>query len=156
MLKNNHCYTFLGERKLKKSEKIFDVLGSLDELNTILGIVKVFSADDSLKKIISSIQEDILLAGTQMASFKDFKNFGKKVSGLEKKIEKNADPNLKKFVKPGKNKTEVFLHLARVFCRQTERKVVDLEEKKFQLLVDYLNRLSLLLFWLAVKEGKQK
>ncbi|MGB9911640.1 MAG: ATP:cob(I)alamin adenosyltransferase [Microgenomates group bacterium] len=152
MLKDNHCYTYLKEKKLKKSERIFWLLGSLDELNAVLGIARVFVTSSHLKKKITLIQEEILTAGSQIVLDKDFTNFKEKTERLEKEIEQIKKPKLKKFIKPGKKKSEVFLHFARVICRRVEREFVKEENKKWQNLIDYLNRLSLLLFWWAVKE----
>lgn len=154
MLKTDHCYTLLQGKKLKKSERVFSLLGSLDELNTALGIARVFVANQKIKSQLSLIQEEILAAGSQIALKKGFVNFLKKTQRLEKEIEKVHQPNLKKFVKPGKKKGEVFLHLSRVVCRRVEREFVAEENKNYQFLIDYLNRLSLLLFWWAVKESK--
>lgn len=152
MLKDNHCYTYLKEKKLKKSERIFWLLGSLDELNAVLGIARAFIPSLLIKRKIALIQEEILTAGSQIVLDKDFSNFQKKTERLEKEIEEIKKPQLKKFVKPGRKKSEAFLHFARVICRRVEREFVKEENKKWQDFIDYLNRLSLLLFWWAVKE----
>ena len=151
MLKD-HSYTCFQGGKIKKSEKIFELLGELDKLNTSLGMARAFSRKKSLKRRLFFLQEEILEAGSLIALNKDLKEFRKKATLLEKEIEKIKDPKLKEFVKPGKTKSEVFLHFARVVCREAERKAVALEKKNYLPLVEFLNRLSLFLFWLGVKE----
>ncbi|MGB9707054.1 MAG: ATP:cob(I)alamin adenosyltransferase, partial [Microgenomates group bacterium] len=106
----------------------------------------------SLKKRLFLLQEEILRAGSLLAFDKELKEFRAKAKLLEKETEVLKDPNLKKFVKPGETKGAAFLHFARVVCRQVEREVVALEEKKYLPLIEFLNRLSLFLFWLGVKE----
>jgi len=151
MLKD-HSYTCFQGVKVKKSEKIFDLLGELDKLNTVLGIARAFSRKKTLKNKLFLLQQEILQAGSLINLNKDLGEFREKAILLEKEIEKIKDPSLKEFVKPGRNKTEAFLHFARVVCREAERKAVALKRKQYLPLIEYLNRLSLLLFWLGVKE----
>jgi len=153
MLKN-HSYTCFQGVKIKKSEKIFSLLGKLDELNTVLGIAKAFSQKKTLKQQLFLLQQEILRAGSLITLNKDLKEFRKKAILLGKKTEKIKDSNLKEFVKPGKTRSGAFLHFARVVCRQVEREVVALGERKYLPLIEFLNRLSSFLFWLGVKEEK--
>jgi cob(I)alamin adenosyltransferase len=153
MLKN-HSYTCFQGVKIKKSEKIFDILGELDKLNTVLGLARAFSRKKTLKRRLFLLQQEILQAGALINLDKDLKEFRKKAILLKKEAEKIKDPNLKEFVKPGETKIGAFLHFARVICRQLEREVVALGKRKYLPLVEFLNHLSLFLFWLGVKEEK--
>jgi cob(I)alamin adenosyltransferase len=153
MLKD-HSYTCFQGLKVKKSEKIFDLLGELDKLNTVLGIARAFSRKKTLKRQLFLLQQEILRAGSLINLNKDLGEFRKKAILLEKKIEKIKNPNLKEFVKPGETKTGAFFHFARVICRQVEREVVACGKKKYIPLVEFLNRLSSFLFWSGVKEEK--
>ena len=153
MLKD-HSYTCFQGVKVKKSEKIFDLLGELDKLNTVLGIARAFSRKKTLKRQLFLLQQEILRAGSLINLNKDLGEFRKKAILLEKKIEKIKDPSLKEFVKPGETKTGAFFHFARVICRQVEREVVACQKRKYLPLVEFLNRLSSFLFWLGVKEEK--
>jgi len=153
MLKD-HSYTRLRGVKIKKSEKIFDLLGELDKLNTVLGIVRAFSRKKTLKRQLFILQGEVLRAGSLITLNKDLEEFKRKAIWLEKKTEKIKDASLKEFVKPGKTKSEAFLHFARVICRQIERELISCEKKKYLPLVEFLNCLSSFLFWLGVKEKK--
>jgi cob(I)alamin adenosyltransferase len=154
MLKD-HSYTCFQGIKIKKSEKIFDLLGELDKLNTVLGIARAFSQKKTLKRQLFLLQQEILRAGSLInLNNKDLGEFRKKAILLEKEVEKIKNPNLKEFVKPGETKTGAFFHFARVICRQVEREVVACQKKEYLPLVEFLNRLSSFLFWLGVKEEK--
>jgi len=153
MLKD-HSYTCFRGTKIKKSEKIFDLLGELDKLNAVLGIARSFARKKTLKRELFFLQQEVLRAGSLIALNKDLEVFRKKASLLEKKAKRIENCDLKEFVKPGKTRIGAFLHFARVVCRQLEREVVAINEKKYFPLVEFLNRLSLFLFWLGVKEEK--
>jgi cob(I)alamin adenosyltransferase len=146
-------FTFLGGKKQKKSQLIFEVLGDLDELTTSLGLVKTFSSSKKLQNQIILLQEDLLEVGSFLATAKKV-NFIKKIKSLEKEIENIKDSSLKKFSQPGINKISTFLHLARAISRRLERKVVALKKPQSLSLMAYCNRLSSYLFWLAKKEEK--
>ena len=146
-------FTFLGGKKQKKSQLVFEVLGDLDELNSIFGLVKVFSSSKKLQNKIILLQEDLLLIGSFLAVAKKV-DFQKKINFLDKEIELIKDSSLKKFSQPGVNKISSFLHLARAICRRLERKIVALKKPKNSGLMAYYNCLSSYLFWLAKKEEK--
>ncbi len=78
-----------------------------------------------------------------------------KIKDLEKRISEVKDLEIKHFCRPGVNQISAFLHLARAITRRAERKVVGLKNDSYQPLVNYLNRLSSLLFWLAVRKEKK-
>jgi len=155
MLKKDPSYTFLGGEKRKKSEKIFDILGEVDKLNTALGLTRAFSSTSSVKEIIYYLQEEILLLGSLIALGKNFSVFNKKTKAIEEEIEKIKKPSLKKFIKPGETISGSFFHFSRVICRQLERKIIETGEKKYLPIISFLNRLSLFLFWMGVNEDFQ-
>jgi cob(I)alamin adenosyltransferase len=153
MLKDQSV-TCLGSRKIKKSAPILGVLGDLDELTSLLGLVRAFTRKRSLQKQIISLQEDLILIGGWLSGQKKTISFKEKTLQLEAAIKKSINPSLKKFSRPGVNQTSAFLHLSRATARKLERKVVGLRLSRYQPLANYLNRFSALLFWLAVKEEK--
>ena len=146
-------FTFLGSKKQKKSQLIFEVLGDLDELNVVLGLVKTFSSSKKLQNKILLLQENLLEMGSFLATAKKV-DFQVKTDFLEKEVKLMKDIFLKRFSQPGVNKTSTFLHLARVICRRLERKIVALKKPQSLSLMVYCNRLSSYLFWLAKKEEK--
>ncbi|MCX6725979.1 MAG: ATP:cob(I)alamin adenosyltransferase [Candidatus Shapirobacteria bacterium] len=145
-------FTYLHGKKQKKSQLIFEVLGDLDELNVILGLVKAFSSNKINHKI-SKLQADLTEIGSFLADLKKV-DFQEKIDFLKKENERLINPSLKKFSQPGINQSSSFLHLARVVCRRLERKLIALKKPKNLLMLAYFNRLSSYLFWLAKKEEK--
>lgn len=128
-------------------------MGDLDELTVALGLVRAFSPQRQLKKISLGLQEDLINLGGVLVGLKKV-NFQRKTTVLEKEIARLSRTPRKEFVRPGANKTSAFLHLGRAIARRLERRVVGLKDEKLKAEIAWLNRLSLFLFWLAVKEEK--
>jgi cob(I)alamin adenosyltransferase len=144
--------------RLSKDDLRLEVIGTIDELVSCLGIVKTLidrENEDRDRVIIEQIQKDLFAINSIVAGVK--LNFSKsKVNFLEKEINKLEKelPPLTKFVIPGKNMAESFLHLSRSICRRGERRLVELSRKQKvnpNVLI-YLNRLSDLFFMLARAE----
>jgi cob(I)alamin adenosyltransferase len=144
--------TCLAGKRIPKSARILDILGDLDELNCFLGLVRAFSRKKKLDRELVYLQEDLVRIGGWLSGAKSKFPFQKKTTALENRIKDLEDRNLKKFSRPGANQVSVALHLARVAARRLERRVVRV--RKNQSLVSYLNRLSTLIFWLAVEEER--
>ena len=129
--------TFLfNGKKVSKDSPIINALGSLDEVNSWLGIVGGFTEVQKDLMTITSI-----LAGAKL-------NFPlSKTKDLERKIDKLEKllPKLKGFVIPQGKSAK--LHFARALVRRAERSVVELRIKNYELsILPYLNRLSDYLF----------
>ena len=148
---------FSGER-VGKSEKVFDILGSLDELNSNLG----FSSGIKYKrvrKILVTVQNDLFYIGSLICNTKaktaQFKEFDKKTIYLEKCIDEvdSKLPKLVNFILPSGTDDAVKAHISRAVCRRAERLLVGYiksdKSKKFESVARYLNRLSDLLFVLS-------
>jgi len=145
-----------GGRRVRKSHRRVEGLGSLDELNAWLGLARAFNKEPRLEKSLSSVQQQLhrLSAVVGGAS-------GRRGLGITKKdtawLEKECDffseklPPLRKFVLPGGGKGGACLHVARAVCRRAERSLCRLAEKEpvSREMLSYLNRLSDLLFLLA-------
>ncbi len=155
--------TRLGTNEVvSKSSLEIHVLGDLDELSSVLGIVKVSCQTEELRSNIENIQNDIFNIGGEVA----LRNSGNKllqkdrVDILEKEIENisNKLPPLKEFLLPGENGLSSKIHHARSVCRRAERSLVALTEKNSyrHIWIQYLNRLSDYLFVLARQSGKSE
>lgn len=153
MLKKDHRFTCLGGVKRRKSEAIFDFLGDLDEFNAALGLIRAFG-QKSLAKRVLAFQEDLVKIGGAVGAQGGQDFLAPATARLETEIARREDKTVKEFSRPGASKTSAFLHLARALARRAERSAVGLKKIKHQQIVAYLNRLSLLLFWLAKKEEK--
>ena len=150
-------------QKLSKSSAIAEALGSLDEINSFLGLVKIESKDVKwkvpgtsvkLENFINSIQGTLFIIQAEVAGFPKPLN-ADKVLEIEKvidEIEKELPP-IKTFFISGGTKLGALFDVIRTIARRAERRVVEVsEEGKTKISKEtlaYLNRLSSLLYALA-------
>ncbi len=146
-----------GERVLKNDIRI-EALGTLDELNSAIGVALAFLSDKKhlpLKKRLVNIQKDLIKISSVLAfpAFQKVEELDKQVSEFEKLIDALSGqmPPLKNFILPGGTKAAAFLHLSRAIARRAERRAVTLFDKEGidDDIIIYLNRLSDLLFTIA-------
>jgi cob(I)alamin adenosyltransferase len=149
-----------GVRASKDSPRII-AYGSLDELNSLLGVVCSCQLPESVQKIIIHIQDDLFTIGAMLASDIGIPNSEQRVGAITdadvKTLENEIDtcemhlPPLKQFILPGGSPAGAFLHLARTVSRRAERHCVALAriENVPPSILHYMNRLSDLLFVLA-------
>ena len=163
--KGDQGYTYLSSGdKLSKDDLRLEVMGTMDELSSFLGMAKSLVKDKKDRNILEKIQRDLFILGTQISvlNFKKLKrgvtskNIGyleNEISRLEKRFVFNN------FVLAGDNLVSSTLHIARTVARRLERRMVTLRNKeKFRnknILV-YLNRLSDLMFLLACRYSSEK
>ncbi len=151
----------LTVKNLKKSQPVFEVLGTIDELNACLG----FLSNSGFSSTIKEIQRDLLLMGAFIAGKKFLVSSAKiwesKILGLEKLIDKfDADNEpLKNFILPGGSPESSYFHLSRAVCRRLERCLVrgvvkGKSQKHYLAFIKYANRLADLLFVLARTANK--
>lgn len=149
----------LGGKRILKDSLRLEAYGSVDELNSVLGICRSLNTIREVDSILDELQRDLFTLGADLAA-PDRRGKGSPpritpadVERLERHIDaiEPALKPLKNFILPGGSRTAAFLHLARTVCRRTERTAVRLmrEEKLGKVPVIYLNRLSDLLFMLA-------
>ena len=153
---------YRGKRVAKDHLRI-EICGNLDELNSYLGLSKSLTKAKKIKKIITSVQKDLFIIGSEITTEIKFINKlnqridNKFVKGLEKIVGQLEDKSpLTKFCfqLPGKDVASSSLDIARTAARRLERRVVSLNKKKQlknNFILIYLNRLSDLLFLLAHK-----
>jgi len=147
-----------GGRRLPKSHLRIEAYGTVDELNSYLGLVRDCTEDDELRLLLKDIQERLFSLGACLATdpAKNTTPSGLHLFDVEI-LEKQIDameaglPPLKNFILPGGHTTVSFCHIARCVCRRAERLVValNLTEPVDPILIKYLNRLSDYLFVLA-------
>lgn len=150
--------SLIGRKKYNKDAEIFEVLGTIDELNALLGLFHSYE-DNVVVKQIQDIQANLFELGALIAnihtSFEDYRALGDKATELELLIDKLDDnlPELTNFILPGGCVAAVNFHLARAVCRRSERNLIFLSKKPAYkdviAVVPYINRLSDLLFVLA-------
>ena len=157
-----------GGSIVSKNHLRIESYGTIDELNSYIGLIKDQAIDDESKNILYKIQNDLFTLGAMLATppEKETLNNGKErlnipkitsasVSYLENKIDEiNANlPQMTHFILPGGHTTVSYCHIARCVCRRSERLSVSLHEEEGinPIILTYLNRLSDFLFMLARK-----
>jgi cob(I)alamin adenosyltransferase len=150
---------FGGARVSKASLRV-EVYGELDELNSVIGLVRTERFDDAVDALLARVQSRLFDLGAELATAPDTKvPLGIPLVGddevevLERAIDQAETelPPLKTFVLPGGTRAAGYLHLARTVCRRAERKLVLLatNDPVREVCIHYVNRLSDALFVLA-------
>jgi cob(I)alamin adenosyltransferase len=150
--------SLFGGQRVPKDALRIEAYGTVDELNSVLGIVAADNTDKRVTEILAEIQNQLFDVGADLATprpgGKGIKRFEVKDSAwLEKTIdslEGHLKP-LRSFILPGGNPLAARIHFARTVCRRAERVVVRLSRNEDigDGIMVYLNRLSDLLFVLA-------
>ena len=143
-----------GGRRRPKSDAIFDALGSLDELNAVLGLLRAHPDAQADSAPIESLQRLLLRLGADLATGSS--SLGPDdVAALERDLARRdaGRPPPDGFVLPGDDERSARAHWARTVCRRAERDLVRAREadpgRVSPLALAFLNRLSSLLFAIA-------
>ncbi|MBI1374224.1 MAG: cob(I)yrinic acid a,c-diamide adenosyltransferase [Phycisphaera sp.] len=150
---------FGGQRVSKDALRV-EAYGTVDELNSTLGLAAAACASDELSAIIDAIQPRLFDLGADLCTPADSPHADKiariaerHVDELERMIDATCAPlpPMKQFVLPGGCELSARLHVARCVCRRAERIIVSLDhaEPVGPNVVAYVNRLSDLLFAMA-------
>ncbi len=157
--------SLFGGRRLPKSHRRIDAYGTVDELNSYLGLLRDYMEQEELRELIKAIQDRLFTIGSNLASDPDKDMIVPDVKDadielLEKEIDRMNEelPELKHFILPGGHPMVSTCHIARCVCRRAERLVVALQQESRveEVLIRYLNRLSDYLFVLARYLGKSQ
>ena len=153
--------SLFGGKRVRKDNPRISAYGTVDELNAVLGIAVTEINDVELSSVLQSLQNELFVLGSDLATPADKGNKGFVIPRIVKENCEHLEilidkydaklPELKNFILPGGSKGAANLHLARTVCRRAEREVVSLsknEEINSEVEI-YLNRLSDLLFVLA-------
>lgn len=149
---------FAGGR-ISKGHARLHAYGTIDELNTILGLVIAAGVDDDVRVVVERVQAELFSVGSDLATPLDAKSnwvirtSEELILRLEQEIDTWQEelPPLKLFILPGGCMAGAFLHQARTVCRRAERWLVTLQEAE-PINADtlrYINRLSDWLFVVA-------
>lgn len=157
--------SLFGGQRVSKSAKRIRAYGTVDELNSFVGLAASYELSDTGTAHLRKLQEQLFVLGADLAtpppSETRIDRIGEEeVSFLEEAIdemEKELKP-LKNFILPGGSQAGATLHIARTICRRAERAVVACRQSDeiSDFSVKFLNRLSDFLFVLARFENKQK
>ncbi len=146
--------SLFGGKRVLKCEELVDAYGSIDELNSWVGLISSQFTVHSSQKFLKSIQSDLFTIGSTLAGWNgDLTILDLRVKEMQKQINEMEEklPALKNFILPGGSADGARIHLARSICRRVERQVVALSQKQKvdPRIIKYLNRLSDLFFMLA-------
>ena len=163
----NRIYTRTGDdgttalgtgARRKKYDLRVEAYGTVDEVNAVIGLVRLHIAGDPLDAALARIQNDLFDVEADLCLAEKGPGGARltvtdaQVAWLEAEIDKlNAELEpLKSFILPGGNAASVYLHLARTVCRRAERIMVELKDKAGESVsapsLKYVNRLSDYLF----------
>lgn len=168
----------VGGKRVPKDSLRIEAYGAIDELNSIVGLARVFNeesldageAHQFLDEVLCQIQDQLFDIGSELATPAEFFQQGMyrvsegEIDRLEKlmdKCQEDLEP-LKSFVLPGGGRVGAYLHQSRTVCRRAERDILRLsrEEEVNPDVLKYINRLSDLFFvlsrWIAKQTGEQE
>ena len=166
----------VGGRRVPKDSPRIEAYGTVDELNSIVGLARVFNAESLdagdahqfLDQVLCQIQDELFDLGGELATppeaFQEgrYRVGAEQVERLEKWIDQcqqDLEP-LKSFILPGGGRIAAYLHQCRTVCRRAEREILQLSrsEEINRHVLEYFNRLSDLFFvlsrWIAKQTGE--
>lgn len=150
--------SLIGGVRVSKTDTRIEAYGTVDELNSVIGVIRDTAKDKSAEENLLEIQNTLFIIGSELASapgskmnLPEIKNSDIEI--LEKQMDKMNEelPDLRNFILPGGDLAASHCHVARCVCRRAERRTValasmaEVDEK----IISYLNRLSDYLFTLA-------
>ena len=151
--------SLIGGTRLSKAHIRIEAYGTVDELNSWIGLLRDQPVNEKRRDLLKEIQDRLFTIGSHLASEPEqTKKILPDLSEEDiKLLETSMDeidgivPQLKAFVLPGGHQSVSFGHIARTVCRRAERGVIHLQtqEKVEDIVVKYLNRLSDYLFMLC-------
>ena len=168
----------VGGKRVPKDSLRIEAYGTIDELNSIVGIARVFNEESLdageahrfLDETLCQLQDELFDLGSELATPPEFfqqgmyRVGGGEIARLEKlmdKCQKDLEP-LTSFILPGGGRVGAYLHQCRTVCRRAEREILRLsrEEEINPEVIRYVNRLSDLFFvlsrWIAKQTGEQE
>ncbi len=157
--KGDKGVSYVGKIKIKKTCLEIEALGYLDELNSLIGLVKSGKIKPEFRTILHNVQEALFIIQANVAAVmldSKFKvpsfelNKVKKIEKIINKYEKILKP-AKKFVISGSTPLSAWLDYLRAYSRKAERNVLKIPKvtKLNPEILRYLNRLSTLFFAMA-------
>lgn len=154
--------SLVGGTRISKGNLKIESYGTVDELNSWIGVLRDLPENESRKDIFKEIQDRLFTIGADLASESEIVKqkkvpdlFDTDVELLEKAMDEMNEeiPPLRAFVLPGGNIAVSYAHVARTVCRRAERHIIRLTEVEEvnELVIRYLNRLSDYLFVVSRK-----
>ena len=146
----------IGGTRVSKASIRIDAYGTVDELNSYVGLLRDLAPNEVYKDELIDVQDRLFTLGSWLAADPEKSKMtlpeieAGDITRLENSIDKMEESlaPMTAFILPGGHQTVSFCHIARCVCRRAERLVVALNEQVEQnpLIITYLNRLSDYLF----------
>ncbi len=157
--------SLIGGTRVPKFHPRIDAYGTIDELNSFIGLIRDQEIDQHYRDMLVEIQDRLFTMESQIAKDPEAKTTVRlpelseeDITLLEKEIDQmnEALPELRSFLLPGGHPVVSICHVARCVCRRAERITIRLSQAQpvESINIKYLNRLSDYLFVLARKLGK--
>lgn len=151
--------SLIGGTRVKKSHVRIESYGTVDELNSCIGVIRDTGDSDRVNQFLVEIQNRLFTIGSELATDPEARNVKTPIlvledtEALENEIDRMEEelPPLKNFILPGGDLAASYCHIARTVCRRAERKAIELNELSpvEDKILGYLNRLSDYLFVLS-------
>lgn len=152
----------IGGSRVRKYDDRLEAYGTIDELNSYIGLILTTRIDERATKMLTEIQSKLFVIGSILATDEQSAQLLNLVPCSDQDVEKlelemdqmfEVLPKLNHFILPAGSTGTAYAHIARTVCRRAERRIVELADKKVvdQNLIRYINRLSDYLFVLARK-----
>ncbi|WP_299825080.1 cob(I)yrinic acid a,c-diamide adenosyltransferase [uncultured Pontibacter sp.] len=151
----------IGGTRVSKADLRIDAYGTVDELNSYIGLVRDQEVNNSRLDVLKEIQDRLFTIGALLATdpgkskMKTPDLHEEDITLLEQEIDAYTAevPPLRAFILPGGHQSVSFCHVARCVCRRAERLAISLQQvsEVDDLVIKYLNRLSDYLFALCRK-----
>ena len=153
--------SLIGGTRVPKSHIRIESYGTVDELNSFVGLVSDMTEHVEIKKVLNEVQDRLFTVGSHLACDPDKESALQipdltevDITNLEAEIDKmnSVLAPMKSFILPVGHATISMTHVARCVCRRAERWCVNLQEEDLfvePIVIKYLNRLSDYLFVLA-------
>jgi len=153
--------SLLGGTRVLKSHERVEAYGTIDELNSFIGLIRDQGIDDHYIEVLIRIQENLFIAESWVAADpqlpcpqiplirdEDIHLLEQEMDQMNTKL-----APLNNFIIPGGNPVASYCHIARTICRRAERHVIRIKggSPTDEIIITYLNRLSDYLFVLARK-----
>lgn len=153
--------SLIGGTKVPKNDIRIETYGTVDELNSWIGLVNDQLADAEFRAELKEIQDRLFTIGSSLATDAEKEPkmklpdlHAEDIKFLEKRIDEMTAqlPPMKSFILPGGHVTVSSIHIVRCVCRRAERLAVNMQQHELfidEKIIQYLNRLSDYLFTLA-------
>jgi len=149
-----------GGTRIPKSHIRIEAYGTIDELNSFMGLLNDQIHDNDVNELILEIQKRLFTIGANLSTANDKHVTPPDIIDSDIELLENSIDNmeatlppLKSFILPGGHETVSNCHIARTICRRAERRIIaiDIEENVEPIIIKYVNRLSDYLFVLGRK-----